>query len=138
MKELFKTKVDYNVLGGKEQESFNYAKTAFKLAEYGFHCNLMPADKHGADMIAYHISTGKIISIQLKGSRATLNKKYEGKNIWIAYIDQRTDELCMYDHDLAMSMFEQGPSALTESWLVKGQYSGMSLHNQFNDIIIRL
>jgi hypothetical protein len=89
-------------------------------------------------MIAYHIFTGKIISIQLKGSRVTLNKKYKDKNIWIAYIDQRTDELCMYDHDLAVDIFEKGQSALTESCLVKGQYSGMSLHNQFNDIIIRL
>lgn len=138
MENRLKTKIDYSKLGGKEQENYNYAKTAAKLAEYGFSCCLVTADKHGADMIAYHIKSGDKFSIQLKGSRATLDKKYEGKDIWIAYTDRKTNELCLYDHDKAMAIFEQGPSALSESWQVKGGYSGMSLHNQFNDIIIRL
>ena len=37
-----------------------------------------------------------------------------------------------------MGIFENGKSALTESWKLTGQYSGSSLHNQFNDIITRL
>ena len=138
MKELFKTRVDYNILGGKEQEVYNFAKTASVLVEFGFSCNLITADKHGADMIAYHIATGKNINIQLKGSRATLNKKYKGRNLWIAYIDRKTNELCMYDHDLAVDIFELGPSAQTDSWKIKGQYSGVSLHNHFEQVIIRL
>ena len=138
MKDLLQEKIDYSKLGGKEQENYNYAKTAAKLAEFGFSCCLITADKHGADMIAYHIKSGDKFSIQLKGSRATLDKKYEGKDIWIAYTDRKTNEICLYDHDLAMKRFEQGPSALSESWTVKGGYSGTSLHTQFDDLIIRL
>ena len=138
MEHLFKEKVNYDSLIGKEQEVYNFAKTASVLVDYGFSCNLITADKHGADMIAYHISTGETISIQLKGSRAVINKKYKGKNLWIAYTDRKTNEICIYNHDLAMGIFENGKSALTQSWLNNGKYGGMSLHNQFNDIILRL
>lgn len=138
MEELFKTRVDYNTLGGKEQEVYNFAKTASVLVEFGFSCNLITADKHGADMIAYHIATGENMNIQLKGSRATLNKKYQGRNLWISYIDRNSNEVCLYNHDDAVDLFEMGPSSKTNSWQIKGQYSGMSLHNQFNEIIIRL
>ena len=138
MEHLFKERVSYDSLIGKEQEVFNFAKTASVLVEYGFSCNLITADRHGADMIAYHIETGETISIQLKGSRAVINKKYKGRNIWVSYTDRKTNEICLYDHDLAMGIFENGKSALTESWKLTGQYSGSSLHNQFNDIITRL
>ena len=138
MEHLFKEKVNYDSLIGKEQEVYNFAKTASVLVDYGFSCNLITADKHGADMIAYHIDTGETISIQLKGSRAVINKKYKGRNLWIAYTDRKTNEICLYDHDLAMSIFENGKSAQTQSWLNNGKYGGMSLHNQFNDIILRL
>jgi hypothetical protein len=138
MKDLLQEKIDYSELGGKEQENYNYAKTAAKLAEFGFSCCLITADKHGADMIAYHIKSGNKFSIQLKGSRATLDKKYKDKDIWIAYTDRKTNEICLYEHDLAMERFEQGPSALSESWRVKGGYSGTSLYTQFDDLIIRL
>ena len=67
-----------------------------------------------------------------------MQKKYKGKNLWIAYTDRKTNEICIYNHDLAMSIFENGKSALTQSWLNNGKYGGMSLHNQFNDIILRL
>jgi hypothetical protein len=138
MEHIFKTKVNYSELGSKEQENFNYAKTAGILAEYGFSCSQITADKFGADMIAYHIATAKPYSIQLKGSRATLDRKYEGKDIWIAYIDRKSSELCLYHHDSAIALFEQTKSANSVSWSENGWYSGMSMHNHFNDIIIRL
>ena len=33
MEKRLKKKIDYSKLGGKEQENYNYAKTAVKLAE---------------------------------------------------------------------------------------------------------
>jgi hypothetical protein len=138
MKELLKTKVDYTKLTGKEQEVINFHKTAAVLADFGFECSKISADKNGADMNAYHIETGKTISIQLKGSRATLCKKYMGRGLWIAYIDQNTNEVCFYDHDQAVSIFEQGPSAQTVSWKTNGQYSGKTMHRQFEEAISRL
>lgn len=138
MKHLFQEKTNYNTLTGKEQEVYNFAKTASTLADYGFSCNLITADKHGADMIAYHIKTGENINIQLKGSRATLSKKYKGRNLWISYIDRKTNEVCLYEHDKALKIFEKTPSAQTKSWLGEnGQYANVSLHNLFNHIIIR-
>jgi len=138
IEQLFEEKTDYSTLTGKEQEVYNFAKTASTLADYGFSCNLITADKHGADMIAYHIESGKNMNIQLKGSRATLNKKYKGRNLWISYIDRKTNEVCLYNHDEAVKIFEKTPSAQTDSWLgEKAQYSGMALHKHFNHIIIR-
>jgi len=138
MKELFKERVNYNKLGGKEQEVYNFANTAAVLVEYGFACSQITADKHGADMIAYHIDTATPYSIQLKGSRATLDRKYSGKNIWIAYTDRKTSELCLYNHDQAVEIFEKTKSGQCDTWKNKGWYSGMSMHKHFEEIITRL
>ena len=137
---VFNSKVDYDKLGGKEQENYNFAKIAALLSEYGFTYNLVTADKHGADMLAYHIEEGFTLQIQLKGSRATLNKKYSNRNqpLWIAYIDQASNELCLYEHDLAVEIFEKTSSAQSESWKIHGKYSGVNLNRKFEDIIIRL
>ena len=39
MQELFKERVNYNKLGGKEQEVYNFAKTAAVLVEYDLHAH---------------------------------------------------------------------------------------------------
>ena len=135
---LFREKVDYDQLIGKEQEVYNYAKTASTLADYGFCCNLITADKHGADMIAYNIFTGENMSIQLKGSRAVVDKKYIGRNLWIVFTDRKTGEICLYEHDRALDIFKMSPSAMTKTWKSTGHYSGQSLHKQFDSITIRL
>ena len=138
LEQLFEEKTSYDTLGGKGQEVYNFAKTASTLADYGFSCNLITADKHGADMIAYHIESGKNMNIQLKGSRATLAQKYRGRNLWISYIDRKTNEVCLYNHDEAVKIFEKTPSAQTPSWLEgKKQYSSQSLYKHFDHIIIR-
>ena len=138
MEHLFKEKVKYYELTGKEQEVYNYAKTASALVDYGFACNLITADKHGADMIAYNFFTSENILIQLKGSRAVVDKKYVGRNLWIAFTDRKTNEICMYDHDSALEIFENTKSANTKTWKLTGFYNGRSLHKQFNEIILRL
>jgi len=139
MQELFKEKVDYNKLSSKEQEAYNFAKTAAVLAEYGFECCRITADKHGADMIAYHINTtATSYSIQLKGSRPAVDLKYSGKNIYISYIDRETNEICIYNHDEAVEIFKKTESAQSRSWKENGGYCGMILANKFKEIIIRL
>ena len=106
MEHLFKEKVNYDSLIGKEQEVYNFAKTASVLVDYGFSCNLITADKHGADMIAYHIDTGETMSIQLKGSRAVINKKYKGRNLWIAYTDRKTNEILPTKKGISLSEYQ--------------------------------
>lgn len=138
MKHLFKEKVNYTNLIAKEQEVYNYAKTASTLVEYGFVCNLITADKHGADMIAYNFFTSENILIQLKGSRAVVDKKYVGRNLWIAFTDRETNEICIYEHDTALGIFENSKGSTTKTWKLTGLYSGRSLHKQFNEIILRL
>jgi hypothetical protein len=138
MKHLFKEKVNYTNLIGKEQEVYNYAKTASTLVEYGYVCNLITADKHGADMIAYNFLNGENIQIQLKGSRATLDKKYIGKNLYIAYTDRNTNEICIYDHDLGIEIFENTKSALTNTWKKTGMWSSQTLDKLLKEITTRL
>lgn len=138
MKHLFKEKVNYTNLIAKEQEVYNYAKTASTLVEYGFVCNLITADKHGADMIAYNFLNGENIQIQLKGSRAVVDRKYRGKNLYIAYTDRETNEICIYNHDLALDVFENTKSALTNTFKNTGYYGGLCLHKHFSELIVRL
>lgn len=138
MKELISNKVEYQSLKSKEQESYNFAKVTGILADYGFECSSVNSDGHGADMIAYHYLTGKLFAIQLKG-RPCIYKKYEDKGLWMAYIDQNAGELCLYEHDKAVALFEQSESANTSSWKDKGGYSYTRGGNTpFEDIILRI
>jgi len=138
LQDLLSAPVNYDDLGSKAKEVYNFAKTAAILADYGFDCQWIHNDSHGADMSARHLS-GVNFDIQLKG-RPTIAKKYMGKNIWIAYIDREHNEFCMYNHDEAVEIFESAGKAETKSWEVGGQYSFSQTKKPsiFEEISIRL
>ncbi len=80
------TKFDIEKLrkSNKYVEHSNFVKLAAHLVDYGFHCSWLSVDDGGADFIAIHIITNEVIKIQIK-SRITIDKKYEGKNLFIAF-----------------------------------------------------
>jgi hypothetical protein len=110
-------KVDYNKLNSKQKENYNFHKVASALADYGYNSLRLNDDWQGADFIA--INGEDMIKIQLKG-RFTVDKKYIGKEIYIAFIENNIIKL--YIHDEVVNMLSDN-IINSKSWSEKGSYS---------------
>lgn len=89
-------KIAYKGLNSRQKENYNFQKVAGLLADYGFNCLRLSDDWQGADFIACHIDGETVLKVQLKG-RLTIDKKYLGKSIYIAFLHR--DECYIYPHD---------------------------------------
>ena len=130
MKELIK--VDYNSLNAKQKENYNFHKVAAALADYGYNSMRLNDDWQGADFIA--IKGEEMIKVQLKG-RFTIDKKYLGKEIYIAFIED--DIIKVYYHDEVVNSLA-GSILETESWNINGNYSWPKTPNLYKDLITKL
>jgi len=127
--QMFRNKIDYKSLNAKEKENYNYHKVDSVLADYGYDSMRLNNDWQGADFIA--VKGDDMLKIQLKG-RFTLDKKYIGKDIFIAFIEN--DTIKLYEHDKAVELFPES-SKNTVSWKVKGQYSWLKTPARYNTVI---
>src|SRR5205807_5920985 len=101
-------KVEYRSLNGKQKEIFNFHKLAGVLADYGFSCIKLSDDWLGADFLACHIDGLDTMKVQLK-SRCTIDKKYSGKNVFIAF--PANGSWYLVEHDiLVQKVVEKSPS----------------------------
>jgi hypothetical protein len=91
------TKITYSNLNSRQKENYNFQKIAAALADYGFYSMWLNDDWEGADFIAVHIDGFQMLRVQLKG-RITIDSKYLGKDIFIAFAD-KTRNLYLYPHD---------------------------------------
>ena len=89
-------RVRYGDLNSRQKENYNFQKVAGRLADYGFNCLRLTDDWQGADFIACHIDGETFLKVQLKG-RLTIDKKYIGKGIYIAFL--LGDDCYVYPHD---------------------------------------
>jgi hypothetical protein len=96
-------RIEYKRLNPRQKENFNFQKVAARLANYGFNCLRLSDDWQGADFLACHIDGETVLKIQLK-SRLTINKKYLGKGIYIAFF--AGPDLYIYDHDALVQHLE--------------------------------
>jgi len=83
----------------------------------------------GADFIA--INGEDMIKVQLKG-RFTVDKKYIGKEIYIAFIENNIIKL--YIHDEAVNMLSDN-IINSKSWSEKGGYSWRQTPKMYDSII---
>lgn len=114
------TRVRYEELNARQQESYNYQKIAAVLADYGFVTMRLSDDWQGADFIAQH-KDGEFLKVQLKG-RLSFREDYRGKNLYIAFPDN--GEWYLYPHDQLLSaVLSDSTVASTVSWKDKGGYS---------------
>ncbi len=113
-------KIEYTDLNAKQKENFNYAKISAILADYGYITLRLSDDWLGADFIAKHIHDGTTLNVQLK-SRLTFDKKYESKDLYIAF--PYADEWYLYPHDELLRIVLESGIGETSSWLEKGGYS---------------
>ena len=113
--------IDYKDLNARQKENYNFQKVSAVLAEYGFVTLRLTDDWQGADFIAQHIDGKTFLRVQLKG-RLTLNKKYQGKGLYVAF--PHKGNWYIYEHDkLLKKVLTVKGIAKTKSWSVKGGYS---------------
>lgn len=118
-------KISYQQLNSRQQENYNFQKVSACLADYGFNCLRLTDDWHGADFLACNIDGETFLKVQLKG-RLTIDKKYAGKNIYIAFNDGQTWYLCPHD-EVVERLLAQGLIKGSRSWEDDGHYSWPSL-----------
>lgn len=94
-KKMFE-RIRYSDLNSRQKENYNFQKVAGRLADYGFNCLRLTDDWQGADFIACHKDGETFLKVQLKG-RLTIDKKYVGKDIYIAFLLE--DGCYVYPHD---------------------------------------
>lgn len=114
-------KIKYKDLNARQKESYNFHKVAAVLADYGYSSMWLYDDWQGADFIAVHIDGESFLRVQLKG-RLTLDKKYNGKGIYIAF--NENNQWYLYPHDeLQELILREGKLAGSMSWDDRGGYS---------------
>ncbi len=131
----FKLKqIEYKDLNSKQKERYNFQKLAGILADYGFSSIKLDDDWQGADFIANHIDGETFLKVQLKG-RLTFDKKYEGKNIFIAF--RYENEWYLFEHDelLKNSLFVKMKNSLSWKAEGKGTYSWKSLNTKILQLL---
>lgn len=125
-------KISYANLNSRQKENFNFHKVSALLADYGFTSIRLTDDWEGADFIATHVGGNQFLKIQLKG-RLTVDTKYKGKDIWIAFCS--SNNWYLYPHDeFLMWALNSLNIGNTQGWLnisdwdkVSGVYSWPSL-----------
>jgi hypothetical protein len=110
-------KVSYGVLNSKQKENYNFHKIASALADYGYDSMRLNNDWQGADFIA--VKNDEMLKVQLKG-RFTVDKKYLGKKIYIAFIEDNIVKI--FKHDEAVNMLPDNIKQ-SDSWNIHGSYS---------------
>ena len=119
-------RVRYETLNAKQKELFNFQKIAASLADYGFNCIKLADDWQGADFLAYHFNGVTTLRVQLK-SRIAIQKKYEGKDIWIAFPHKGFWYLIEHDQ-LVARIGEHTDWLESPSWKHNNGYSSISIN----------
>jgi len=113
-------KIEYQQLNARQKENFNFQKVSAVLADYGFVTLRLSDDWESADFVAVHLS-GRVIRVQLK-SRFAFYKKYQGKDLYIAFAED--GDWYMYPHDyLLRRLIKTNQIGPTSSWQERGGYS---------------
>jgi hypothetical protein len=113
-------KIDYSTLNSRQKEIFNFQKISGLLADYGFNCIKLADDWQGADFLAYHKDGLDTMKIQLK-SRLTIDQKYRGKELYVAFPFR--SQWYLIEHDTLIEKVGKHTDWLkTDSWVMKGCY----------------
>ena len=127
-------RVDYSELNARQQENYNFFKLAAKLSDYGFYSHRLTDDWNGADLIATHLDGKRFLKVQLKG-RLTLDRRYRGKDIFIAFRVQ--EDWYMYPHDEMVDLLNSVTNYQnTQSW-EQGSYAWPTIPNSAREILHR-
>ena len=114
-------RIIYDELNSKQKEVYNSQKVAALLADYGFNCIKLDDDWQGADFLAFHKDGVTTLRVQLK-SRAVISRKYQGKDLYLAFpVDGRW---YLVPHDELVVIAAETTRWLSpSSWIRDGEYS---------------
>ena len=129
--------VTYSELNSRQKETYNFHRIAGRLAEFGYNSILLSDDWLGADFIAYHIDGKRFYRVQLKG-RMTIDNKYIGKDLYIAFVDSdvKGDRVYVYPHDeMASRIDAAGRINGSASWSEFRSYSWPSVSGWTRDLL---
>jgi hypothetical protein len=87
--------------------------------EQGFNA-FLPVYDGGVDFILYRESDSELRKVQLK-SRWTIDRKYMGRDIWVAF--PIAGEWYLMPHDKMFALGEADGVTVTSSWIDNGAYS---------------
>ena len=125
--------IKYSELNSKQKEIFNFQKVAALLADYGYNCIKLADDWQGADFLAYHIDGISTFRVQLK-SRVTIDKKYETKDLHMAFPVRRYWYLI--EHDKLVQLADIHTNWLeSKSWKISSAYSITSPNKKFMEAL---
>jgi len=119
-------RVQYDSLKAKQKELFNFQKIAATLADFGFNCIKLADDWLGADFLAYHIDGKTTLKVQLK-SRLTIDQKYSGNDIWVAFPHRGYWYLITHDR-LVQKVREHTRWLDSSSWKDNGFFHSESIN----------
>lgn len=126
--ELKIAKIDYRKLNGRQKENYNFQKVSGILADYGFATIRLSDDWNGADFIAQHADGRTLLRVQLKG-RLDVQKRYEGKDLWLCFPAHGGWYLVPHDEILSY-LLQSTKIGQSKSWRELGGYSFYRLPNQ--------
>ena len=113
--------VNYKSLNAKQQELYNFHRLAGRLADFGYYSIKLSDDWQGADFLAVHFNGEDSLKVQLKG-RLTFNRKYQGKDIHIAF--PHNEDFFVFPHDeLLDQVLMLKNIGNTKDWIENGHYS---------------
>ena len=101
------------------REAINRNTIVSLALEQGFNA-FLPVYDGGVDFILYRERDGVLRKVQLKG-RWTIECKYIGRDIWIAF--PNAGDWYLMPHDEMVAMAEADGATETEAWKVAGVYS---------------
>ena len=128
------TRVRYADLNARQKENYNFQKVSALLADFGFSTLRLTDDWQGADFIAQHIDGETFLKVQLKG-RLTFDKKYRGKDLYVAFEHRGTWYLYPHDELLKVVLDQTDTIAGTSSWDDLGGYSFNGLSRQMASLL---
>lgn len=127
-------RVQYADLNARQKENYNFQKISAVLADFGFVTLRLTDDWQGADFIAQHINGETFLKVQLKG-RLTFDRKYIGKDLYVAFEHQGAWYLYPHDELLNKVLLETNTMSGTLSWEQRGRYSWNSLSQQLLSLL---
>ena len=121
-------KIDYKELNARQKEQYLFQKLSAVLADYGYGTIKLSDDWQGADFIAQSMNGQSFLKVQLKG-RFTIDKKYLGKDLYIAF--RLKSDWYVFPHDEIVTALEDRKIYTeTVSWANSENYSVSEVANK--------
>jgi len=117
---------------GQIREVVNRNALVSRLVLQGYNVYL-PVYDAGIDFVLHREADDHLIKVQFKG-RWTIDQKYLGRDLWIAFADAASGSWYLMPHDEMVDLGTRLGFTGTDSWTLKGQYHTKSLSKTMREI----